>query len=105
MNQIGLLLEPIRRKHVLKAIEKFNELGRDEFLKEYKFGKAKTCWLIYKEQPYDSKAIVGVAYGFATDSDPLTPYDNHFYGGDPVLRKLSSLGFECKKGSRPNSQL
>ena len=90
---------------MLKAIEKFNELGRDEFLKEYKFGKAKTCWLIYKEQLYDSKAIVGVAYGFATDSDPLTPYDDHFYGGDPVLKKLSSLGFECKKGPQPNSQL
>ena len=86
---------------MLKAIEEFDKIGRDEFLKRYKFGKAKTCWLIHKEQTYDSKAIVGVAYGFADKkSGPLTPRDNPSYGGDPTLNKLSQLGFECKKGTQ-----
>ena len=101
MNKISRLLEPIKREHVLKALEEFDKIGRDEFLKKYKFGKAKTCWLMYKERIYDSKAIVGVAYGFAEKkSGPLTPRDNLSYGGDPTLNKLSELGFECKKSTR-----
>ena len=58
MSQISHLLEPIKREHLIKAIERFDEMGRDEFLKEYGFRKAKICWLIHKEQPYDSKAII-----------------------------------------------
>ena len=98
MSKISRLLEPIKRGHVLKAIEEFDKIERDEFLKRYKFGKAKTCWLIYKEQIYDSKAIVGVAYGFADKKlGPLTPRDNPSYGGDPTLNKLSELGFDVRK--------
>ena len=75
-------------------IEEFDEIGRDEFLKKYEFGKAKTSWLIYKGQRYDSKAIIGAAYCFATNRR-LKPKD--FYGGDPVLKELRDRGFECKK--------
>lgn len=96
MSKIGRLLEPIKRKHVCKAIEEFNKSGRDRFLKEHGFRKAKTCWLIHKKRKYDSKAIIGVAYRIAT-SRPLIPRD--FSGGDPVLKKLRSLDFECKKDS------
>ena len=56
-------------------------MGRERFLKEHGFRKAKTCWLIYKEKSYDSKAIMGVAYGFANKkAGPLTPRDDDFYG-------------------------
>ena len=104
MSKISRLLEPLKDerviKAVVKAIKEFDKMGRDEFLKKYKFGKAKTCWLVYEGEPYDSKAIVGAAYGFADkESGPLTP--NDFHGGDPVLEELSRLGFEWKKGSRP----
>lgn len=98
LSKIGRLLEPVKYKHVVKAIEKFDKIGRDRFLKEYGFRKAKTCWLIHKKRLYDSKAIVGVAYRIAT-SRPLVPRD--FSGGNPVLKKLRDLGFECKKSSRP----
>ena len=92
------MLEPIKAEHVEKAIEKFNEMGREEFLKEYGFGKAKTCWLVYEEADYDSKAIVGVAHSFIDkESVPLTPRDNPPYGGNPTLNKLYELGFECWK--------
>lgn len=104
MSKIRRLLEPFKDEHVIKAVEKaikkFDKIGRDEFLKEYGFGKAKTCWLVYQGKHYDSKAIVGVAYSFVDrKSGPLTPDD--FHGGDPVLEEFSRLGFEWKKGSRP----
>ena len=35
MSQISRLLEPIKREHVIKAIERFDEMGRDEFLEEW----------------------------------------------------------------------
>ena len=98
MSKISELLEPIKAEHVEKAIEKFNGMGREEFLKEYGFGKAKTCWLVYEGVDYDSKAIIGVAHSFIDkESVPLTPRDNPPYGGNPTLSKLSELGFECWK--------
>lgn len=104
MSKISRLLEPFGDKRVVKAVAKtikeFKKIGRDEFLKKYGFGKAKTCWLIHEGWPYDSKAIIGVAYGFLDKkAGPLKPSD--FHGGDPVLQKLRELGFECEKGSRP----
>ena len=91
-----MVLNDIKYEHVLQAIEEFDELGRDRFLEKYSFGKARTTWLIYNGQQYDSKAIVGVAHGFARrDLGHLTPVD--FSGGEPVRRKLSRLGFKCER--------
>lgn len=49
MSKISELLEPIKAEHVLEAIEEFKEIGRDEFLRKYEFGKARTCWLVYSQ--------------------------------------------------------
>ena len=100
MNKLTELLKPVKKKHVEKAIKEFDDLKQKEFLKKYGFGKAKTCWLIHpsgrKGKRYDSKAIVGVAYGFANKKKgPLAPSD--FHGGNSVLKKLDELGFECRK--------
>ncbi len=94
MSKLSDLLEPINAEHVKKAIEKFDGMGQKRFLKEHGFRKAKTCWLMSKGNKYDSKAIIGAAYRIAT-SRPLRPKD--FSGGDPVLKKLDELGFECRK--------
>ena len=77
----------------------FKEIGQERFLKEYGFRKARTCWLVYEERKYDSKAIIGVAYRIATGR-PLAPKD--FSGGDPVLKKLRELGFEYQKEKLSN---
>ena len=91
-------LTDIRREHVLQAIEKCNEYGRDEFLKKYGFQKSISTWLIHNGRSYDSKAIIGVAHGYARpDLGPLTPSD--FSGGEPVKTMLEKLGFRTEHAS------
>ena len=80
-------LNDIRREHVLQAIEKCDECGRDEFLEKYGFRKATGTWLVHNGRSYDSKAIIGVAHGYARpDLGPLTSSD--FSGGETVKTKL-----------------
>ena len=82
---------------VNQAIAEFDQLGRDAFLKKYGFWKARNYYLIVGGKRYDSKAIVGVAFGnqFPTQG-PLT--SEQFSGGEStVRRKLESLGFIVEK--------
>lgn len=100
-----MLLDVVTRVSVLRAIEEYDELGRAEFLKKYGFGEARTTWLIHREHSYDSKAVIGVARGYARpDLGPLAW--NEFHGGDPVRTKLSSLGFTVQReiGNTPFPQ-
>ena len=79
------------RKAVLKAISEYDSMGRDAFLSHYGFGKARMFFLVYQGKSYDSKAIVGAAYGHQF-GEPLTPTD--FSGGQAtVVPKLADLGF------------
>ena len=58
-------LRNITRQSVLEAIEEFDQVGRNYFLKKYHFGHAKSYWLVYDGRKYDSKAIIGVAHKYA----------------------------------------
>jgi hypothetical protein len=59
---------------VLKAIEEFDSIGRDSFLKKYGFLKSKIYVIEYNNKQYDSKAIIGVAHGYEfPDKGHLTP--------------------------------
>ena len=58
-------LRDITRQSVLEAIEEFDQVGRNYFLKKYHFGHAKSYWLVYDGRKYDSKAIIGVARKYA----------------------------------------
>ena len=85
-------LDDVTRTSVLQAIEECDELGRTQFLDQYGFGPGKTTWLIHRGHCYDSKAIVGVARGYARpDLGPLKW--NEFFGGARVRNKLSDLNF------------
>lgn len=67
------------------------ELGRDEFLRRYGFGEARTYFLEYDGKRYDSKAIAGVAHKHEFNA-ALT--SSEFSGGDrTVAAKLNQLGF------------
>ena len=55
-------LRDTTRQSVLEAIEEFDQVGRNYFLKNYHFGHAKSYWLVYDGRKYDSKAIIGVAH-------------------------------------------
>ena len=75
---------------VVRAIEEYDRLGQDRFLAEHGFGRATAFLLIYRGRSYDSKAILGVAYKFATGVR-IGPHDfsGGVYGAAAVLRKLA----------------
>lgn len=78
------------------AMEEYDRVGRTYFLEKYGFGKAREYML---RDPvtgslYDSKAIVGAAYAYASPGKvPLSAGD--FSGGEATVEHLlSNLGFE-----------
>jgi hypothetical protein len=85
----------VARADVLRAIEEYDRLGQDQFLAEHGFGRATAYLLIYRGRSYDSKAMLGVAYKFATgiriSSDDCS---GGMYRPAKALRKL---GFEVRK--------
>jgi len=90
---------------VLRALEEFDELGRSAFLAKYGFRPAQTYYLIHQGRRYDSKAIVGVAYG-NQHPDEGTLKAESFSGGDAsVGNKLRELGFEVERASADTLQL
>ena len=93
------------RQHILSAIDELNRLKRDQFLKKYGFRRSRAYWLVHDNRRYDSKAIVGVAHGYARpDLGPLTA--NEFSGGEAsIRRKLEQLGFRVEVGDTTASTI
>jgi hypothetical protein len=84
----------VQPRHVRQAAAEYDRLGPEEFLARHHFGHATAYLLILDGKKYDSKAILGVAYGYATGR-PLGPHD--FSGGvhrSGAAGVLSRLGFE-----------
>lgn len=78
---------------VRQAIAEFDQLGREPFLNKYGYGIARAHFLRLAGKYYDSKAIVGVAYGYQ-HPDEGVPTRDQFSGGDAtVKRRLNALGF------------
>jgi hypothetical protein len=79
---------------VIDAIAEFDRLGREAFLKKYGYGKSHRYFLEHEARQYDSKAIVGAAYGFQfPDRGALE--NTEFSGGElTVQAKLEELGFK-----------
>ncbi|WP_203587850.1 HNH endonuclease [Actinospica acidiphila] len=89
-------LGDIRYEHVIAATEEFRRLGRDTFLRTYGFGRAMSYELVLDGRRYDSKAIAGVAHGYAT-GDFWKARD--FSGGAAtVARRMRELGFVVETG-------
>lgn len=77
---------------VSKAIDEYDALGQDAFLKRYGFGRARTFVLLRNGKSYDSKAIVGAAHGYQYGR-PLRAEE--FSGGTgTVVPLLKRLGYE-----------
>lgn len=81
---------------VQAAIAEFDRVGRAYFLEKYGFGKSREYMLRdpASGKLYDSKAIVGAAYGYAfPDEGALRATD--FSGGEATVeRLLTDLGFQ-----------
>lgn len=79
-------------KAVLKAIGEYDHLGQEKFLRRYGFGKARNFVLLHAGHSYDSKAIVGAAFGHQFGT-PLKSTD--FSGGlATVVPLMARLGFK-----------
>ncbi|PIW28411.1 MAG: HNH endonuclease [Rhodospirillales bacterium CG15_BIG_FIL_POST_REV_8_21_14_020_66_15] len=87
---------------VRSAISEFDKKGRERFLSDYGFGKARSYFLIYRRKKYDSKAILGVAIKYSSpNSRALGPYE--LSGGDAkAATTLRNLGFTVNKLSGGN---
>jgi 5-methylcytosine-specific restriction protein A len=87
------------RGAVLSAIEEFDRLGPDDFLQRHGFGPARSYFVLWNGQRYDSKAIAGVAHNIQRPDLPaLTGATSTFSGGEAtVARKLRELGFEVER--------
>jgi 5-methylcytosine-specific restriction protein A len=88
---------------VSAAIAECDKLGRDQFLAKYGYKRSRKYPVIFESREYDSKAIVGVAFGIQ-HGVPLSAYD--FSGGaERVVPLLQRLGFEVGTGGHPAEQL
>jgi 5-methylcytosine-specific restriction enzyme A len=78
---------------VNEALDEFDRIGRDAFLKQYGVGAARGYYLVRRGRKYDSKAVAAAAHGKLAGSNPLRA--NEFSGGDKtVARHFRILGFE-----------
>ncbi|EKT76854.1 hypothetical protein WSS_A40585 [Rhodococcus opacus M213] len=91
-------LTSISRPAVLKAIAEYDKLGQSEFLSRRGFGEARNFRLVCAGRFYDSKAIMGVAHGYATGRF----LDNSEFSGGlaTVAERLRELGFVVDHGGK-----
>jgi hypothetical protein len=86
---------------VLAAIEEYDRLGRDAFLSKHGFGAAREYFLQIDGRLYDSKAILGVAYGHQyPDRGPLQ-HTQFTSRQRAVVRRLEELGFRTRRLASP----
>ena len=98
---VAVTLADVTRDSVLKAIGECDELGQEQFLAKHGFAPARLYKIQYEEREYDSKAIVGVAHGYATGKILGAA---HFSGGQAtVVRTLEALGFAFASTQKSNT--
>jgi hypothetical protein len=87
--------DSVTHKHVLSAIEEYDRLGPQQFFSKHGFAPTTTYELAWKNQRYPPKAILGVAYEFATGKR-LAASD--FEGGKTgAVMVLGKLGFSIEE--------
>ena len=96
----GTLRDLTSRTDVLQAIAECDRLGRDEFLKKYGHGRARSYPLRLNAREYDSKAIAGVAFGFEHPHLGPLRSDEFSGGAATVQRRLIALGFDVVDTSK-----
>jgi len=83
--------DQVQNADVLRAIDEYDRLGAEQFFAEHGFAPATTYDLSWSRQLYPPKAILGVAYEFATGK---RLYSADFEGGKTgAVRVLTAMGF------------
>jgi len=83
-------MSAVTAESVHRAIAECDRLGREHFRSQYGYQAALEYELEYGGRRYDSKAIVGLAYRYATGE---APPDNFTGGQQTVVKRLNELGF------------
>lgn len=85
----------VGRDEVMKAIAEYDRLGPERFFAEHGFAPTTTYELVLNDRSYPPKAVLGVAYEYAT-GHRLASAD--FEGGKTgAVRVLDKLGFDVQK--------
>lgn len=88
-------IKDLTQAAVTAALDEFDALGRDAFLKRYGFGPARSYFVERGGKRYDSKAIAGAAHAKLPNRSPLKA--SEFSGGEQtVAAVLGNLGFKVR---------
>ncbi len=97
-------LGALSRGAVLQAVQEFDELGREVFLRKYGFGRATQYALRIEGRDYDPKAIAGVAHGIDHPEDGPLP-NTAFSGGLQLLPAYRETGFTVVRREEPATEI
>jgi hypothetical protein len=90
-DSLARLHADVTHDDVLRAIHEYDRLGPEQFFSHHGFGPSRSYQLVWDERRYPHKAILGVAYEFAT-GQRLASGD--FEGGKGgAVAVLTKLGF------------
>ena len=97
-----MALGDVTREGVLAAIRECDDKGRDAFLEDHHFGRARAYDLVHEGRSYDSKAIAGVAHLHSTGV--LLSAGEFTGGAKSVARRLTALGFTIEYRDRAKAE-
>jgi 5-methylcytosine-specific restriction protein A len=83
----------VTRDAVLAALAEHDELGQKPFLAKYGYKPARTYRLWHNDSAYDSKAIIGAAFGYMPGRPQPLQYSEFSGGQIYVVPVLTKLGF------------
>ena len=93
--------DAVTRTDVERALGEYDRLGAERFFAEHGFAPTTTYELVRDDRRYPPKAILGVAYEFAT-GQRLASGD--FEGGKSgAVKVLGKLGFTVRAISRSDA--
>lgn len=81
---------------VRRAVEEFDAIGREAFLKRYECAQSKSYFLLYRGKTYDSKAIVIAAFVHQHGRRPEGKVSPGQEGAVAVLKRLGFTMAEAK---------
>jgi hypothetical protein len=86
--------ELVTREEVNRAMGEYDRLGATDFFAVYGYAPATTYGLIEGQRTYPPKAILGIAYEFATGNRLSSP---DFEGGKSgAVKVLAALGYDVQ---------
>ena len=83
--------DTVTREHVLAVLDEYDKIGREVFLTRHGFGTEREYVLWHDGRSYDSKAVLGVAYGRANGK--IARSDDFTGGKSGAVRILGDLNF------------